>query len=342
MRRFISVRVIIAAFFSIGLILALSIFLPLILKSVERQEEHEIFLTPGLFIAAEIKVDEAAHFLGEPFPVVLLVQYKPDVIEIKSTTFTAISFAPFERVGSAELNKSALTDAITEYRYSLALQAIMMIPGELYQIEPLVLEYVLVASDQRQHLVVSFPHALQVNSEYEDAENLPFGPLMGVFYESHIASELFFVGAALIFSIFFILIVFIVLMRLRSDKNRKHTNGNLRELRQLREFLDRCMTPSFFETSHRARLRELQTQAVYWANYLSIVEASAFFQYRNSSAWHALHEALEHAWKSNEPNVEHVKTASGAFESIFVQHLEPLMRSKRRRFMKKKRGEVKP
>src|SRR5688500_8926097 len=64
----------------------------------------KVFLAPNADIAAQVEVDDFAHFLGEPFGVDIVVQYRPKAVQLEPDSLTRLSFAPFEPTGVTFLN----------------------------------------------------------------------------------------------------------------------------------------------------------------------------------------------------------------------------------------------
>lgn len=141
-------------------------------------EPKNVFLAPNADIAAKVQVDDPAHFLGEPFALDIVVQFRPKSVLLEPDSLSRLSFAPFEPTGVTFLKIRQIDDEISEYRYTSEIRAIELDPGKSYKIAPGTLLYASASGAEKKNLPVDFKEELQVSAYYGDrATQTPYRPL---------------------------------------------------------------------------------------------------------------------------------------------------------------------
>lgn len=158
---------------------------------------------------------EQGHPIGEPFYLVIRIQYRHEEIELLPESFQNANFYPFEKTGNENIDikyieekedgkeeeegKEEKKEEISELIYSIELIAIQAIPGEAYILERIPLEY----RDKEQDIVRIYnivdTRSLHVGKRLADnLETAISNPLKGLLSKNSIEKTLGYLAAAFV------------------------------------------------------------------------------------------------------------------------------------------------
>lgn len=187
---------------------ALLLIAAALLVSRDAPQPPKEFLAPNAAIAVNVEMDDPGHFLGEPFPVAIVVQYRPEAVQLEPDSLRRLSFAPFEPTGVVFLERRTLDAGIMEYRYTTEIRAIELVPGHTYTPQPGTLVYARSPAGAKESLTVAFLEPLQVSAYYWDkATDTPYRPLRTELLPGTLYSRLLASTASLLFLAFGLLTV---------------------------------------------------------------------------------------------------------------------------------------
>ncbi|MCC7418428.1 MAG: hypothetical protein IT176_14925 [Acidobacteria bacterium] len=278
-------------------------------------EPASIFLAPNADIAAKVDVDDPAHFLGEPFAVDIVVQYRPAAVRVEPDSLRRLSFAPFEPTGVTLLKIRQIDGGITEYRYSSEIRAIELDPGKAYKVAPGTLVYERPAQNAKESLTVDFEEELQVSSYYGDrATRTPYRPLRGALPGGRLYARLLQATAGL-------LVAAVALLGVRWGRDALDWSGATPEeieLRRLHGALTRFGDRAWVaEVEPRTRLKQLESIAVHASPILMGRPPHALWNGHGDDAWARVSRAMSIVYGPAEPDYEQVEEGRQALAEAF-------------------------
>jgi hypothetical protein len=283
-----------------------------------------IFLAPNADIAAQVEVDDPAHFLGEPFGVDIVVQYRPRAVQLEPDSLRRLSFAPFEPTGVTFLNVRQLDVEVTEYRYTSEIRAIEQEPGKSYKLSPGTVVYARPPSPEKHSLTVEFPKELLISGYYGDkASQTPYRPLQTELPSGALYSQLLAATAGLLFVAF-------ALLTVRWGKEALDWSGATPqelELRRLHSTLTRFGDRAWVaQADPRTRLKQLEGIAVHASPILMGMTPHELWNGHVDDAWTRVSRAISVVYMPTEPDYEHVEEGRQALAEAFA----PVLKGSRR------------
>ena len=291
-----------------------------ILVSRDVPERANIFLAPNADIAAQAQVDDPAHFLGEPFGVDIVVQYRSKTVQLEPDSLRRLSFAPFEPTGVVLLDVRQLDDEVTEYRYTSEIRAIELEPGKSYTLSPGTVLYARPPSPEKQSLTVEFPEELLISGYYgEKASQTPYRPLQRELPSGALYSRLLAGTAGLLF-------VAVALLTVRWGKEALDWSGATPqelELRRLHSTLTRFGDRAWVaEADPRTRLKQLEGIAVHASPILMGMTPHELWNGHMDGAWARVNRAICPVYMPGDLDYEHVEEGRQALAEAFAPVLK--------------------
>lgn len=279
-------------------------------------EPKKVFLAPNADIAAQVEVDDPAHFLGEAFGVDIVVQYRPTAVQLEPDSLRRLSFAPFEPTGAVFLKIRKLDEAITEYRYTSEIRAIELDPGKSYKVAPGTITYTRAGAAAKERLNVAFPEALQVSGYYGDrATETPYRPLRTELPSGMLNARLLGATSAL-------LILALVLLALVWGKEALDWSGATPqelELRRLQTTLDRFADRAWVtEADPRTRLKQLEGIVIHASPILMDMPPHELWNGHIDDAWARVSRAICPVYMPGEPDYDQVEEGRQALSDAFA------------------------
>ncbi len=298
-----------------------------LLVSRSAPERQKVFLAPNGAIAVNVEVDDPAHFLGEPFPVAIVVQYRPETVQLEPDSLRRLSFAPFEPTGVVFLETHKLDAGIMEYRYTTEIRAIELVPGKTYTPLPGTLVYARPAATAKESVNVAFPEALHISAYYGDkASETPYRPLRSELPSGTLHPRLLATTAGLLFLSFGMLTV-------RWGREALDWSGATREeleLRRLQTTLARFTDKAWVsEADPRTRLKQLEGVIVHASPILMGMSPHELWNGHQDDAWNRVSRAMCAVYMSGEPGYEEVEEGRRALADAFAPVLTSAERSRR-------------
>jgi hypothetical protein len=323
MRRFVTTK-----WLAVGA-LALAALLTAVAVLISRTaaEPAKVFLAPNADIAAKVEVDDPAHFLGEPFPVAIVVQFRPKSILLEPDSLRRLSFAPFEPTGVVFLNVRKIDEEITEYRYTSEIRAIELDPGKAYTVAPGTILYGRPPAEAKESLKVAFPEALQISAYYGDkATETAYRPLRTELPDGKIYPRLLASTAGLLFLAF-------ALLSFRWGREALDWSGATPEeleLRRLQTTLARFADQKWVsEADPRTRMKQLEGIVVHASPILMGLRPHELWNGHVDDAWSRVSKAMCAVYMPGEPGYEHVEEGRQALADAFAPVLTSLRRRRR-------------
>lgn len=289
-------------------------------------EKPKLFLAPNADIAAKMEVDDPAHFLGEPFPVEIVVQYRPRSVQLEPDSLRRLSFAPFEPTGVVFLQVRKVDDEVTEYRYTTEIRAIELDPGKAYTVAPGTLLYARPPASDKESLTVAFPEALQISAYYGDkATETPYRPLRTELASGTLYPRLLTGTAGLLFIAFGLL----TFRWVREALDWSGATPEELELRRLHTTLTRFADRAWVaEADPRTRLKQLEGILVHASPILMGMRPHELWNGHVDDAWSRVSRAMCVVYKAGDPDYEHVEEGRQALADAFAPVLTSMERSR--------------
>jgi hypothetical protein len=283
-------------------------------------EPKNIFLAPNADIAAKVEVDDPAHFLGEPFSVDIVIQYRPKAVKLEPDSLRRLSFAPFEPTGVTYLKIRQIDDEVSEYRYGTEIRAIELDPGKSYKVAPGTIIYAKAADGTAANLTVDFKEELQVSGYYGDrATQTPFRPLRTELPTGLLYPRLLQATAGLLFLAF-------ALLSVRWGKEALDWSGATPqelELRRLHTTLARFGDRTWVtELDPRTRLKQLEGIAVHASPILMGMAPHELWNGHMNDSWARVTRAISLVYGPGEPDYDHVEEGRQALAEAFAPVLK--------------------
>jgi hypothetical protein len=320
MRRLVTTkRLAIAA---VALAAVLGVFAAVV--SQDTPQSKNVFLAPNADIAAQVEVDDYAHFLGEPFALDIVVQYRPDTVQLEPDSLRRLSFAPFEPTGVTFLNVRDLGEGIREYRYTSEIRGIELEPGKSYKVAAGTLTYARPPAADKETLSVALAKELQISAYYGDnASQTPYRPLQTELPSGTLYSRLLGATAGLLF-------VALALLTVRWGKEALDWSGATPqelELRRLHSTLTRFGDRAWVaQADPRTRLKQLEGIAVHASPILMGLTPHELWNGHMDDAWSRVNRAISPVYAPGELDYEHVEEGRQALADAFA----PVLKGPRR------------
>lgn len=349
MRMLFSFKLAAALFVVAGIMLALSVFIPSFIEDDTSPERTiEIFASDKDPIVAFLEVDDAGHFIGEAFPIRIVVQHRINEITLSKESFLRAIFLPFERTDKDALVMSRqLPGDVVEYVYEVEVVTLTALPGKAYNLAPIVLDYVSLETGELKQLSVSLTHPLVIGSYYgETAGKVPLRPYKDSLDSPDVSkSWLLWVVSGSLFAAALILLVRWggAFVGHYARSRRSHSDSSSEE-QQLWDFIARFRDATCPDdrTSPRNALIQIGERAVYFAQCFNHVSGpQEFWNTQND-----LTDFLRRAYSGPDVTQDDIIRAGNALEIFFGDdlvaprgRLSGLFHAMRRIMSRTKRGD---
>lgn len=311
----------------VAVVLAAGLAVFAVIVSRQVPEPISVFLAPNADIAAKVEVNDPAHFLGEPFSVDIVIQYRPAAVRLEPDSLRRLSYSPFEPTGVTFLNIREVDKDVSEFRYGTEIRGIELDPGKSYKVAPGTIVYARTSDGSPQSLNVDFKEELQVSSYYGDnATKTPYRPLRTALPSGLLYPRILQATAGLLF---FALAVLAFLWGKEALDWSGATPAEL-ELRRLHSTLTRFGDREWVaEADARTRLKQLEGIAVHASPILMGMQPHELWNGHVEDSWSRVTRAISPVYGPSEPDYEHVEEGRQALAQAFAPVLKQQQKKKR-------------
>ena len=274
-------------------------------------------LEPDQDIIFESQVNQNIY-VGEPFEYKIRVVYRPDVIKPDFRKLLRdVNFAPFEQLHRSRTSiiETVISPNEHEFQLSYSIVGISVIPGELYLLDPLTIEYIDLEANSNLKLE-SAPWAVTIDKYYTDeAINIPFQSLKSVMADYTSLRRLIII---LFLIIFIVTGGVLIWLSVRKRLKKGHSVADL--LKQQIEELKRL------SDDKRIKLIHYEKIILSLINHYDKYSAWAFWTTRSESEplnWrgrsHQLKKLLQTAYSEFGPEDRDIGNIENQFEKIYAE-----------------------
>lgn len=292
----------------VAALLALSaLFISPLGAEIQRGDPEAVFLEEDQYVASKIDVENTAHMLGEEFSLTLSVQYDKEYVKIDTDSLRGMIWDPFDISGPVVIDHRKVEGSVYEYSYSTNLVAIKTLPGKEYVINPSMIGYEILETEENRTFNAVPDVLFQIGSYYGgDAEDVSLRPLKpAVEDNTGLIQTLLGIAGAL-----FILVAVSVIIKVYFIKDEPvEEEVKIPESELLLAKLSRFNDREWLEQEDaRTRLRELEPLVYQAADlFFKLSPLDLHCRGRVSATWQKVIRGTESAYALNPPTYRDVE-----------------------------------